>query len=222
MTAAGRRDEVRRTAWGNAATTYNAATGAIDMGEADKSDRRFIAGIFLSHWLLFILVGALLILGGLLAITVPAVSSIAPNELLGLVLMFVGIVQIVQSGKMQGEVLFAWHLTLGLVAAIGGVLIYLDPFRGIVTITVLMAIVFALHGLTQIVFALGIRQLEGWHWFMVSGCIALIVAGLLMMKLPYDHTFTTASVGGVSLLFAGWAYLTVARAARIARPRPRR
>jgi uncharacterized membrane protein HdeD (DUF308 family) len=35
-----------------------------------------------------------------------------------------------------------------------------------------------------------------------------------MMKLPYDHTFTPASVGGVSLLFAGWAYVAVALASR--------
>ena len=184
------------------------------MRKAEPSDRRYIADLFQSHWLLFVLVGVLLIIAGLVACTVPAVSSIAPNELLGLVLAFVGIVQIAQSGKMQGEALFAWHLTLGLLAALGGVLLYLDPFPGIVTITALMAMVFALHGLTQIAFALKVRQLKGWHWFVASGCIALIVAGLLMMKLPYDHTFTPASVGGVSLLFAGWAYVAIALASR--------
>lgn len=184
------------------------------MRDAAPSDRSFIAGIFQSHWLLFVLVGAMLIIAGLVACTVPAVSSIAPNELLGLVLAFVGLVQIVQSAKMQGEALFAWHLTVGLLAALGGVLLYLDPFPGIVTITALMAIVFALHGLTQIAFALKVRPLKGWHWFVASGGIALIVAGLLMMKLPYDHTFTPASIGGVSLLSAGWAYVAVALTSR--------
>jgi uncharacterized membrane protein HdeD (DUF308 family) len=184
------------------------------MREAETSDRRYIADLFQSHWLLFMLVGAMLIIAGLVACTVPAVSSIAPNELLGLVLAFVGIVQIAQAGKMQGEALFAWHLTLGLLAALGGVLLYLDPFPGIVTITALMAIIFALHGLTQIGFALKVRPLTGWRWFVASGCIALIVAGLLMMKLPYDHTFTPATVGGVSLIFAGWAYVAVALTSR--------
>ncbi len=190
----------------------------MSAGEAKLSDRRYIAVIFRSHWLLFTLVGALLIVAGLVAITVPAVSSIAPNELLGMVLMFVGIVQIAQSGKMQGGTLFTWHLTLGLLAAVGGVFVYLDPFPGVVTITVLMAIVFAIHGLAQIVFAMKVRQLRGWHWFLVAGFIALTVAGLLMMKLPYGHTFTPASVGGVSLLFAGWAYVAVALASRKIRP----
>jgi uncharacterized membrane protein HdeD (DUF308 family) len=174
------------------------------------SDRRFISDTFQSHWLLFILVGALLLVAGLVAIVVPTVTSIAPNELLGLVLVFVGIVQIAQSGKMLGEGLFAWHLSLGLLAAIGGVFVYLDPFRGVVTVMALMAIVFAVHGLTQMAFGARIRLLRGWHWFVISGFIALVVAGLLMMRLPYGHTFTPATVGGMSLVFAGWAYVAVA------------
>jgi uncharacterized membrane protein HdeD (DUF308 family) len=186
----------------------------MSSSEARKDDRLFIAETFRSHWLLFILVGGVLIVAGGVAIAVPAISSIAPNEALGLVLLFVGIVQIVQSGKMQREALFAWHLTLGFLAAIGGVLVYLDPFAGIVTITVLIAIVFAIHGLTQIRFAAKVRLVTGWHWFLISGCIALLVAGLLVMKLPYSHSFTPATLGGVSMLFAGCAYIAVALASR--------
>src|SRR5262245_60404312 len=158
---------------------------SMNSTQARANDRSFIAQTFRSHWLLFILVGAMLIVAGGVAITVPAISSIAPNEALGLVLMFVGIVQIAQSGKMRRETLFAWHLTLGFLAAIGGVLVYLDPFPGIVTITILMAIVFAVHGVTQVIFAIRVRRFEGWGWFLGSGCIALIAAGLLLLKLPY-------------------------------------
>jgi len=175
----------------------------MNPSETRERDRLYATATFQSHWLLFVLVGCLFMAAGGAAVAVPATSSKAPNEVLGLVLMFVGIVQIVQSGKMRREALLTWHLTLGLLAAIGGVLVYLDPFAGIVTITVLMAIVFAIHGLTQIGFAARVRGLQGRHWFMASGCIALIAAGLLMMNLPYDHSFTPATVGGVSLLFVG-------------------
>lgn len=186
----------------------------MTLGKDQDSDRGYIAASFRSHWLLFVLVGGLLIAAGSVAITVPAISSIAPNEVLGLVLMFVGIVQITQSAKMRRESMFAWHLAFGLLAAIGGVLVRLDPFPGIVTITALMAIVFAVHGVTQIAFAVKVRSLKSWYWFLASGCVALLAAVLLVMKLPYDHSFTPATVGGVSLLFAGWAYVAVALGAR--------
>lgn len=190
----------------------------MDSDEKEGTERGNIADILGSHWLLFVLVGGLLFVAGVVAITVPAISSIAPNEVLGLVLMFVGIVQLAQSGKMLRAGVFAWYLTLGLLAAVGGVFVYLDPFAGVVTIMVLMAIVFALHGLTQIIFAMKVRRMKGWHWFLVSGCIALLVAGLLMMKLPYGHTFTPATIGGISLLFAGWAYIAIALATRKSAP----
>jgi len=186
----------------------------MNSGKDRDDDRGFIAASFRSHWLLFVLVGGLLIAAGGIAIIVPAVSSIAPNEVLGLVLAFVGIVQITQSAKMRRESLFAWHLALGLLAAIGGVLVCLDPFPGLVTITLLMAIVFVVHGLTQIAFAVKVRSLQGWSWFLASGVIAVVAAGLLVMKLPYDHSFTPATVGGISLLFAGWAYIATALGAR--------
>jgi uncharacterized membrane protein HdeD (DUF308 family) len=186
----------------------------MDTGEAERGEGHHIAGFFQSHWLLFIGLGGLLIAAGGVAIVVPAISSIAANEVLGLVLIFVGIVQIAQSGKMKGEAQFAWHLTLGVLAAVGGVFVYLDPFEGVVTLTILMAIVFALHGLTQIAFALRVRRLRGSSWFLLSGCVALLVAALLVMKLPYGHTFTPATVGGVSLLFAGWAYAAMALVSR--------
>jgi uncharacterized membrane protein HdeD (DUF308 family) len=184
------------------------------MSSSATTGNDFIADLFHSHWLLFILLGGLLIVAGGVSIVVPALSSIAPNEVLGLVLLLVGIVQIAQSGKMQHDATFTWHLALGFLAAIGGVLVYLDPFPGIVTISILMAIVFAVHGLTQIVFAIRVRRFEGWGWFFGSGCIALLAAALLLLKLPYGHTFTPATVGGVSLLFVGWAYVAVALASR--------
>jgi uncharacterized membrane protein HdeD (DUF308 family) len=179
-----------------------------------RDDEIPVTAFFRSHWLLFILIGCLLIVAGVVAIVVPAVSEIAPNEVLGMVLMFVGIVQIVQSGKMQSGAVFMWHLILGISAAVGGVLVYLDPFPGVVTILILMAIVFAVHGLTQIIFAMRVRRLNGFHWFLISGCVALLAAGLLVMKLPYGHSFTPATVGGISVLFAGWAYVAVAMTSR--------
>lgn len=177
-------------------------------------DRHSVAEAFRSHWLLFILVGGLFIVAGGVAIGVPAASSIAPNRVLGCVLMFLGLVQIVQSGKMRSEAPFFWHLALGCLAAIGGVLVYLDPFRGVVTVTILMAVVFAIHGLTQIGFAFRVRGLAGWNRFLISGCMALLAAALLIADLPYDHSFTPATLGGLSLAFAGWAYIAVASASR--------
>lgn len=185
----------------------------ISPARPEDAGRYAVEG-FRSHWLLFALVGGLFILGAAVAVSVPVLSSLPPNEVLGLVLLLVGLAQIVQSAKMLQTGLFAWCLALGGVAAVGGVLVYIEPFPGVVIKTLVMAVVFALHGLTQIAFAVKVRSLQGWHWFAVAGAVAVLAGALLAMKLPYDHSFTPATVGGLSLGVTGWAYFTVALVAR--------
>jgi uncharacterized membrane protein HdeD (DUF308 family) len=170
--------------------------------------------IFCSHWLWLVLLGGVLMIAGAIAILVPAISEIAASKVLGSVLVISGLVQIVQAAKMLHWMGFLWHLLLGILAAVGGALIYMDPFAGVIALTLLIAVIFAVHGVTQIGFAVKVRSQAGWHWFLVSGVIALIAAVLLVMKLPYSHSFTPATVAGVSLLFAGWAYVAMALAAR--------
>ena len=171
------------------------------------------ANVFRTKWLWLVLLGGVLMVAGIVAMLVPAISEIAASKVLGSVLIVSGIVQIMQSAKML-DWTGIWHLLLGILAAVGGTLIYLDPFAGVIAITILIAIIFAIHGVTQVAFAVKVRRQPGWHWFLVSGCIALVVSVLLILKLPYSHSFTPATIAGVSLFFAGWAYIAMALASR--------
>ncbi len=122
-----------------------------------------IHSIFGSHWLWLVLLGGVLMLAGAIAILVPAVSEIAAAKVLGSVLIISGLVQIVQATKMLHWTGFIWHLLLGILAAVGGALIYMDPFAGVVALTLLIAVIFAFHGVTQIGFAVKVRAQAGWH-----------------------------------------------------------
>ena len=172
------------------------------------------ARVIRSNWIYFVILGVALMGAGAVAIVIPAVSAMAANRVLGSVLVISGIFPIFQSTKVLHWIGFTWNLALGILLLIGGTLIYLDPFEGVVTITLLIAVVIVAYGVTQIAFALKIRRQSGWPWFLISGCIALIVGALLVMKLPYNHSFTPATLAGVSLLSAGWAYVAVAVASR--------
>jgi uncharacterized membrane protein HdeD (DUF308 family) len=185
-------------------------------------DRLHTAEVFRDKWVWLVLLGGVLIAAGAAAILVPAVSEIAASRVLGTVLIISGVVQIMQAAKMLHWIGFIWHMLLGILAAIGGALIYMDPFAGVVAIALLIAIIFAFHGVTQVAFAWKVRRQAGWHWFLVSGCIALLASALLVMKLPYTHSFTPATLAGVSLLFAGWAYVAMALTSRKAGPIGRR
>lgn len=167
---------------------------------------------FLEKWLWFVLLGNLLIVAGIVAILLPALSQIGAGRVLGSVLVVSGVVQVAQAMKVTYWRGFVWHVLLGILAVVGGMLIYMNPFAGVITLTLLIAIVFAVHGVTQLAFAMKVRGQPGWRWFLISGLIAIVVSALLFLKLPYSHYFTPATIAGVSLLFAGGAYVAMALA----------
>ena len=186
--------------------------------EQKSGAEQHAAMVFRENWAWLVLLGSILRLAGVASIVVPAISDYAVSTVLGGMLILSGVVQLLQSTKMgnwMGNWMgFMWHMLLGVLATIGGVLIYTNPFAGVLALKILIALVFAVHGFTQIAFATRMRNRAGWHWFLVSGCIALLAGAVLMIKLPYTHSFTPATVAGTSLVFAGWAYIAMALAAR--------
>ena len=135
----------------------------MSTGYTTPENRRHTADVFRANWLWLVLLGAVLVAAGVVAILVPAVSTIAASKVLGSVLIVSGIVQVMQSAKMLSWIGFIWHLLLGILAAIGGALIYMDPFAGVIALTLLIAIIFAVHGATQVAFAWKVRRQPGWY-----------------------------------------------------------
>lgn len=174
--------------------------------------------VFRENWPWLVLLGSILTLAGVASIVVPAISDYAAGKVLGGMLILSGVVQLLQSTKMgnwMGNWMgFMWHMLMGVLATVGGVLIYTNPFAGVLTLKILIALIFAVHGFTQIAFATRMRNRAGWHWFLVSGCVALLAGAVLMIKLPYTHALAPVTVAGTSLVFAGWAYIAMALSAR--------
>src|SRR5262249_24479217 len=80
----------------------SAPQGGTDMDTdyTGKAERRHTAEIFRDNWLLFVLLGSVLVVSGAAAIFMPAVSTIPASKVLGTVLVISGLLQIVQSTKM--------------------------------------------------------------------------------------------------------------------------
>jgi len=177
-------------------------------------DSSYMVDSVQSKWGWFLVLGVVLILGGLLAIMLPAISTIAASLVLGVVLSLSGVVKIIKAFRVTGWPGFLWELTAGVVEVICGVLIYLNPLKGAIAITVLIAIVFVLVGISQIGLALRVRPQQGWQWLVISGLIALLASAALTLKIPYTRFYTPGTIAGISILFAGLAYVAMGIAVR--------
>jgi uncharacterized membrane protein HdeD (DUF308 family) len=181
------------------------------------ADHQHRAETLHSKWGWFFALGVVLALCGALAVALPAVSTFAASVVLGLVLSLAGIVKMIQSLQVKEWSGFIWQELTGAVELVGGILIYFNPLKGALAITLLIALVFLVQGVLQIALALGVRPQDGWHWFGVSGVVALATSAVLALKLPYTSIYTPGTIAGISLLVAGGAYMAIALTMRRAR-----
>ncbi|WP_407865419.1 HdeD family acid-resistance protein [Phyllobacterium phragmitis] len=181
------------------------------------SDRQ--AAAFLQpKWGWFLVLGIVLMLAGALAVALPVVSTFAVSVVLGVVLSLAGIVKMIQSLQVREWSGFIWQELTGAVELVGGILIYFNPLKGALAITLLIALVFLVQGILQIALALRVRRQAGWHWFLISGLVALAASGMLTLKLPYTSIYTPGTIAGISLLVAGGAHIAIALTLRRALP----
>jgi uncharacterized membrane protein HdeD (DUF308 family) len=171
-----------------------------------------------SKWGWFLGLGFVMTLAGALAIALPAASTFAASVVLGIVLMIAGVVKMIQSLQVKDWSGFIWQELTGVVELVGGVLIYFNPLKGALAITLVIALVFLVQGLLQIVLAYRVRNQPGWLWFAISGAVAVIAAAILTLKLPYTSIYTPGTIAGIALLVAGLAYIAIAITMKKARP----
>jgi uncharacterized membrane protein HdeD (DUF308 family) len=165
-------------------------------------------------WKGFLGLGVLLIAGGILCLLLPVFSEFAASTIFGVVLMGIGFVKIIQSLWVKSWAGFIWQELSGAVELVGGVMIYLNPLKGALAITLLIAIVVFVHGFLQIAMSLKIRPENGWWCFTLSGLIGWTASVILLLKWPLTRDLPSGSIAGIALLIAGIAYLGSALSTR--------
>ncbi|BCH24189.1 HdeD family acid-resistance protein [Mesorhizobium sp. L-8-3] len=192
--------------------------GPVSEGSIEGVDYERRAQSLHSRWRLFLFLGIVLIVAGILAVALPAISTLAASVVLGAVLALAGVVKMVKSLQVKEWSGFVWQELTGVVEVVGGILIFFNPLKGALAITLLIALVFLVQGILQIALAVVVRNQDGWHWFAISGLVALAASAALALKLPHTSIYTPGTIAGISLLVAGGAYVAIALTMRKARP----
>lgn len=163
-------------------------------------------------WLLGL--GILLIIVGIAAIGLPFAATLAVELLIGWILVIGGILQIIHSfwaRKLGG-------IFLGLLAGIlylgVGLLMLLYPLQGVITLTLLLAILFLIEGICRIIASFQLRPMRNWGWILVSGIAALIIAFLIWAGWPASAVWAIGLLVGINLIFSGWSMIMLALALR--------
>jgi uncharacterized membrane protein HdeD (DUF308 family) len=168
------------------------------------------------HWWLFLIEGIVLVLLGVLAIALPAIASLAVTILVGWLLLIGGIVGLITSWMSRGAPGFAWSLISALLATVVGFVLLWSPFRGEISLTLVLVVFFLVDGVASIMLAVEHRrELSGmWGWLVVTGVVDLILAAIILSGFPQTAAWVLGLLVGIDLLFGGASLLAIALAAR--------
>ncbi len=169
------------------------------------------------NWGWFLVLGIVLLIGGMILIAAPLASSIAVTLLIAAVLFVGGLVQIYQAFKARGTSGFLWSLVIGIIAVIGGIVIYANPLAGTFALTLVIAAVFIAQGVSQLLLAFKVRPREGWFWVAIAGAVSVVAGIMIWFDLPFSAAWALGLIAGISVMFNGWSYIALALAARAAK-----
>ena len=131
-------------------------------------------------WLLAL--GVVLILFGGLILTTPlgVITATLTTEIwIAAALVAAGVLQLAHGLKAEGWSARSWQMLGGIAFIIGGLLIFVDPTFGLVSITMIVAATLVAQGITSLLVSGGVPDWGGRKWLILSAVVS-IVAGLLV------------------------------------------
>lgn len=166
-------------------------------------------------WVVFVLLGILLGVAGIVALSWPFIASDVAVLIWGWFLMIRGVFEIVGAFYTRRFATFLLYLALGFLALILGGLIVTHPLTAAAALTLLLAAFFLVGGVTQIIAALYVRY-PGWLFGLLAGVVGLAVGvsifSILKQAPPEQKVVISAAIigtfVGIDLVFRGLSYVT--------------
>jgi len=157
------------------------------------------------HSLWYLVQGALMVLGGILALVYPFVSSTAVVLFLGWLLIISGVVQGISLIGAQNVPHFWLQLVSVVLSVIVGALFVRHPGEGLLALTLLLIVFFMVEGISKVIFALTIRPFPNWGWVLASGVIGILLSFYLWASLPITAIWLLGVLLGIQLISEGAA-----------------
>ena len=161
----------------------------------------------------FAALGVAMILTGIAAFAFPLVASLSVELLVGATFLVAGIATLVQAFQERAWSGFFWQLAIGVVYIAGGIVFLVNPFGGVVALTVFLGVVFLVEGIARMVMGVQMRGARNWGWIVASGAMSVVLAMLV-----FGGFATGASLGligvllGINFIFAGAAFVALGSA----------
>src|SRR5579863_7127502 len=163
---------------------------------------------------LTILWGVSLIVLGMFALASPLVAAVAVSVLVAWLILLAGVVHLVVAFHAREAGSVIWRLLVGLAYLCFGVYLIARPAVGVASLTLLLASLFLVEGIFNIVLFFRAPSILRSSWILFDGIVTLLLGLMIYMQWPSSSAWAIGTLVGVSLIFSGVTRIMVSLAVR--------
>ena len=158
--------------------------------------------------------GVLLIVTGMLAIGAPFFAAVAVTALIAWLIVFAGIVHLAIAFHSHGAGSVIWKLLVGLAYVCFGLYVIMHPVIGLASLTLILASLFLIEGILQVIQFFKMRSLQGSNWMLIDGVITLLLGLLIYVQWPSSSAWAIGTLVGISMIMSGVSRVMLSLAVR--------
>lgn len=161
-----------------------------------------------SQWGRFTALGIVFMTLGLFCMFYSGIATAATVLVLGWMLLFSGIVSLIQSFWVRNWNGFFLFFLNALLRGVLGYLLLRHPLAGAAGVTLVLGSLFVVGGLFRIVGA-SVLRFPSWGWAVLSGIVSLVLGVVVLAHMPVMSVFFLGIVVGVDLVTDGIAFVAL-------------
>lgn len=164
----------------------------------------------MKNWVLWLVVGIVSILGGLFALFNPVQATVAAEQIAGWMFLFVGVMQIFSALRENGFGAKIWALIVGAAGVFVGISLLANPLAGVLSLTVLVAILFLGLGIAKTFMAMPMRGTTFFWPVLISGLLSIVFALMIFGNFPSSAVVILGILLAIELISNGVALVALA------------
>lgn len=156
-------------------------------------------------WLVVIGIGFLIL--GFTGLGMTFAVTTASIMLFGVMMIIASGAEFADAAKQKGFKNILYPAFTGLLYLFAGIAILSNPIQAQLILTLIVAGILMLVGLTRVIMALGLREAGGWFMPFISGIISVVLGAMILLQWPVSGLWVIGLVVSVELIVNGWSYI---------------
>ena len=156
-----------------------------------------------------IIFAVVLIVLGVLSILLPAYIGLTITVIIGILFVIGGALRTTFAFITTSWGSAILRFLFGLVMLLGGIWLIANPEMGMTTLTIILAIMFIVDGISEVMFSFFIKPIGGGTIMLLDGIFSIVLGILIFAKWPASGEWAIGLLVGIKLVIDGIALLTL-------------